>query len=163
MVGDRFNHLHLSKDELRRSSEADAQFVAKLSQETMLRSSSWGWNLTSDPCTNKWEGVKCDWESKSVETINIENFHLVGCQDAASLCLTTSIQILNLKNNSITDYIQEEIENCWNLVHLYLRGNQLSGKLPSSLPQLSNFRRLDIAYNNFYVELPDLPAEWKDT
>ena len=43
------------------------------------------------------------------------------------------------------------------LTHLYINGNQFSGKLPDSLSELNNLKRLEISDNRFTGDLPSLP------
>ncbi|KAK9278424.1 hypothetical protein L1049_027989 [Liquidambar formosana] len=117
---------------------------------------NWGWNLTSEPCIDKWVGVDCS-QSKSVKRIVLNGLDFIGTLDAASVCTIQSLAVLSLQNSTIVGGIPVEISNCKHLTHLYLSGNQFSGNLPGSLPQLSNLKRLDISFNNFSGELPNLP------
>lgn len=131
------------------------QFMDKLSAGN-ARTINWGWNMDSDPCTDKWMGVRCDMKSKFVRKIVLEMLNLGGALDAKSLCVSQSVTVLSLRDNNITGLIPEEIGSCKSLTHLYLSGNQFSGDLPESLSQLNNLKRLDISTNFFYGELPDL-------
>lgn len=131
------------------------QFMDKLSPGN-ARTINFGWNMESDPCTDKWMGVSCDRNSKFVRKIVLEMLNLGGVLDAKSLCVSKSLTVLSLRDNNITGLIPEEIGSCKSLTHVYLSGNQFSGDLPESLSQLNNLKRLDISTNNFYGELPDV-------
>lgn len=137
--------------------KALSEFMDKLSHGTAERPSNWGWNMTSDPCRDKWIGVICDDGLKKVKRIVLEDLNLTGAFDANSFCTVKSITVLSLQRNKIIGQIPSEIENCRSLTHLYLTGNQFYGKLPESLSMLSNLKRLYIRDNNFYGELPNLP------
>ncbi|TKY73476.1 inactive receptor kinase [Spatholobus suberectus] len=131
-------------------------FMGKLAPGNVPRDPKWGWNLTSDPCIDKWHGVRCYSDNKYVKTIILENFNFGGVVDASSLCIAKSLQILSLRDNSLHDSISEDIGNCKFLTHLLLSGNQFSGDLPISLGKLSNMKRLHISDNHFTGELPNM-------
>lgn len=139
--------------------KALVQFMDNLSPEenAAARVTNWGWNLTSDPCKDKWVGVFCDDGLAKVRKIVLEKLNLTGTFEASSLCSATSIVVLSLQTNNLTGQLSSEIGNCKSLTRLYLTGNQFSGELPDSLSRLSNLKRLYISDNNFYGELPDLP------
>ncbi|KAF5476849.1 hypothetical protein F2P56_003541 [Juglans regia] len=130
--------------------QALVQFMENLSPEN-----NWGWNLTSDPCNDKWVGVTC--LQNSVWRIVLEGLNLTGILNASSICMVKSLTVLSLKNNQIHGLIPGEIGKCKTLTGLYLSGNRFSGGLPDSLSQLGNLKRLDISDNNLSGELPDLP------
>lgn len=147
---------------LRASSEEEVvkqalvMFMDKLAPGNVQRDANWGWNLTSDPCTDKWHGVSCHSDNKTVRSIILENSNLSGVLDATSLSMAKSLMILSLKNNSLYDMVSKDIGNCKSLTHLYLSGNHLSGGLPMSIAQLSNLKRLHISDNSFSGELPNM-------
>ncbi|KAI3454528.1 hypothetical protein Pfo_011191 [Paulownia fortunei] len=114
-----------------------------------------GWNTSSDPCIDLWEGVSCD-KSLSVRKIVLDQLNLTGILDANSLCVADSLVILSLESNIIVGTLPEEISKCSSLTHLYLHGNFFTGVLPGSLSQLSNLKRLDLSDNSFVGELPDM-------
>ncbi|KAF5476848.1 hypothetical protein F2P56_003541 [Juglans regia] len=121
--------------------QALVQFMENLSPEN-----NWGWNLTSDPCNDKWVGVTC--LQNSVWRIVLEGLNLTGILNASSICMVKSLTVLSLKNNQIHGLIPGEIGKCKTLTGLYLSGNRFSGGLPDSLSQLGNLKRLDISDNN---------------
>ncbi|XP_027337773.1 probable inactive receptor kinase At2g26730 [Abrus precatorius] len=128
----------------------------KLAPGNVPRDPKWGWNLTSDPCIDKWYGVSCNSDNKHVKGIILENFNFGGVVDPSSLCIPKSLQILSLRNNILHDMISEDIGNCKFLTHLYLSGNQFSGDLPISVGKLGNLKRLHISDNHFTGELPNM-------
>ncbi|XP_059645003.1 probable inactive receptor kinase At2g26730 [Cornus florida] len=138
--------------------QALVRFMGELSPpENVQRRANWGWNVSSDPCTAKWEGVDCGTRLQSVKKIVLEGYNFTGFLDAGSLCVTTSLVHLSLIGNNVSGGIPTDMANCKHFTHLYLGGNRFSGSLPASLSQLSNLKRLDISNNDFSGELPDLP------
>lgn len=133
------------------------EFMAKLSDGNAQRNSSWGWNTSSDPCTDAWFGVTCDTKNISVRKIILIELNLVGTLDFDALCEARSLAVLSLEGNQIAGGLTESISSCKYLTHVYLSGNRLAGKLPNSLSKFSNLKRLDISNNEFSGELPNLP------
>ncbi|XAR50153.1 Non-specific serine/threonine protein kinase, partial [Bertholletia excelsa] len=136
--------------------QALVQFMGKLSQGNKARDHNFGWNSTSDPCTDKWKGVFCDTQGQHVKRIVLNQFNLSGTLDAASLCKASSLSVLSLNENNVGGEIPGEISNCRSITHIYLSGNYFSGTLPDSLSHLSNLKRLDISNNKFSGSVPDL-------
>ncbi|XP_040985746.1 probable inactive receptor kinase At2g26730 isoform X2 [Juglans microcarpa x Juglans regia] len=126
--------------------QALVQFMENLSPENAQKGGNWGWNLTSDPCNDKWVGVTC--LQNSVSRIVLEGLNLTGILNASSICMVKSLTVFSLKNNQIHGLIPGEIGKCKTLTGLYLSGNRFSGGLPDSLSQLGNLKRLDISDNN---------------
>uniref|UniRef100_A0A7N0U089 Protein kinase domain-containing protein n=1 Tax=Kalanchoe fedtschenkoi TaxID=63787 RepID=A0A7N0U089_KALFE len=133
-----------------------AHFMEQLSSGNEQRSSSWGWDTGSDPCTDGWIGVTCDTKNISVRKIVLDGLDLAGTLNFNFLCEAKSLAVLSLEGNQIVGDITETISSCKYLTHVYLSGNRLAGKLPDSLSQLRNLKRLDISNNGFSGELPDL-------
>ncbi|CAI9280349.1 unnamed protein product [Lactuca saligna] len=124
---------------------------------TIQNTTNWGWNTSSDPCTNTWHGVTCDTGNKTVKKIVLEKLSLTGTLDFESLCEETSLIVLSLKFNNLTGDLSPEISNCKKLKHLYLTGNHFSGSLPDSLTGLADLKRIDISNNELDGKLPDMP------
>lgn len=133
------------------------QFMEKLAPGNPRRDSNFGWNISSDPCNNRWVGVTCCEKPAIVCQIILDGSNLTGIFSASSICMVKSLLYLSLKNNTIRGSIPEEIGKCKNLTHLYLSGNKFSGRLPDSLSGLGNLKKLDISDNNLSGELPYLP------
>ncbi|XP_059639552.1 probable inactive receptor kinase At2g26730 [Cornus florida] len=144
---------HAEKEEVK---QALVTFMGKLSPQNVQRDANWGWNVTSDPCIDKWRGVGCDNGLQTVKKIALDGYNFTGVLDAGSLCVTTSLAVLSLSDNNISGEIPTQIANCNDLGHLYLGGNHFSGNLPASLSQLRNLKRLDVSNNDLFGELPDL-------
>ncbi|XVF14132.1 hypothetical protein REPUB_Repub09cG0031000 [Reevesia pubescens] len=152
-------HVTYSVDDEARASLVE--FFSGLSNNKGQPDPSFGWNLTSDPCTDKWKGVTCDNKTHSlVKKIVFDNSNLLGFLNFTALCnvqsLSGSLNVLNLNLNNIGGEIQADIGNCKQLTHLILGGNQLFGNLPDSLGMLSNLKQLDISNNMFSGDLPGL-------
>ncbi|GMI95326.1 hypothetical protein like AT2G26730 [Hibiscus trionum] len=147
-------HVSSSEDE-----QVKASLVAlmdRLADGNVERNRSWGWNMSSDPCKDKWIGISCDSQSKSVRKVVLDELNLTGVLDIGSACRASSLSVFSLIQNNVVGSISEEMGNCKHLTHLYLGGNQISGHLPESLKQLSNLKRLDISDNNLSGEVPDI-------
>lgn len=132
------------------------EFMGKLSPGDVQRDLNWGWNDTSDPCTDQWEGVTCDGSLSFVKKIILDEFNLTGVLDAHSLCQTSTLIVLSLVRNDVAGELGEEISGCKNLTHLYISENRFSGSIPSSVSKLSNLKRFNVSYNGFTGELPDM-------
>ncbi|KAJ8750043.1 hypothetical protein K2173_013958 [Erythroxylum novogranatense] len=132
--------------------------LAKLNGTTGLPDPSFGWNHTTDPCLDGWEGVTCDGDS--VTKIELIRADLSGVLDAGALCntqpLAAFLTIINIQYNNIGGQLPTEIGNCKNLSLLVIGNNKFSGSLPGTLPMLKNLKRLDVSNNMFIGELPDL-------
>ncbi|XP_022767545.1 probable inactive receptor kinase At2g26730 [Durio zibethinus] len=148
--------LNVSNSEDEQVKQSLVGFMDKLAAVNVERDQIWGWNMTSDPCKDKWTGVSCDLQLQSVKKVVLDELNLTGVLDIGSVCRASSLSVLSLNKNNVVGLISEEIGNCKSLTHLYLSGNQLSGHLPDSLKQLSNLKRFDISNNNFSGEVPDL-------
>ncbi|XVF09258.1 hypothetical protein REPUB_Repub07fG0077000 [Reevesia pubescens] len=145
---------HVSNSEDEEVKRSLVGFMGKLAAGNAERD-HWGWNMTSDPCKDKWRGVSCDLQLQSVQKVVLDELNLTGVLDIGSVCRASSLSVLSLNKNNVVGLISEEMGNCKRLTHLYLSGNQLSGSLPESLKQLSNLKRFDISNNNISGEVPD--------
>ncbi|XP_049367178.1 probable inactive receptor kinase At2g26730 [Solanum verrucosum] len=132
------------------------KFMNKISLGNISKEVNFGWDLSSDPCTNKWEGITCDSRNQHVKNIVLDQKNLTGILDASFVCEATSLAVLSLNENEIVGTLPQEISNCRRLTHLYLRGNKLSSNLPSSLSRLSNLKRFVISGNAFSGQIPDM-------
>ncbi|PSR96688.1 Inactive receptor kinase precursor [Actinidia chinensis var. chinensis] len=136
--------------------QALVRFMAKLTPANVERALNFGWNVTSDPCRDKWQGVSCDSQLNSVRKIVLDQINLTGDFDDDALCTASSLLVLSLNDNNIGGEITQEILNCQYLTHLYLSGNRFWGSLPDNFSRLSNLKRLDLSDNNLSGQLPDL-------
>lgn len=69
------------------------------------------------------------------------------------------LQNINLARNSINDTIRVGLSHCYNLEEIYFEHNQLIGNLPSELGDLPRLRILDVAANNLTGVIA--PTFWK--
>ncbi|KAK6913141.1 Protein kinase domain [Dillenia turbinata] len=154
-----FSLLHLANSVDVDTRSILANFFGALSSNNGVSTPISGWNLTSDPCKDRWTGIFCDSKNTAVRKIYLDKMNLAGPLNV-SICyvpsLAASLSVLSLINNNISGEIPEEIANCMHLTRLYLSGNQLSGKLPQSLARLNNLKGIGISDNKFTGELPDL-------
>ncbi|XVF50291.1 hypothetical protein PTKIN_Ptkin04bG0084500 [Pterospermum kingtungense] len=147
---------HVSNSEDDEVKQSLVEFMDQLVTANVNRDQSWGWNMSSDPCKNKWKGISCDLQLQAVKKVVLDDLNLSGVLDIGYVCRASSLSVLSLNNNKVVGLISEEIGNCKRLTHLYLGGNQLSGDLPESLKQLSNLKRFDISDNNLSRKVPDM-------
>ncbi|OIT31978.1 PREDICTED: probable inactive receptor kinase At2g26730 [Nicotiana attenuata] len=148
--------LVLSNSETFDVRQALVKFMNEISLGNISKDVNFGWNLSSDPCTNKWEGITCDSGMQHVKHIILDQKNLTGILDAASVCEATSLTVLSLNENEIIGILPQEISNCRRLTHLYLHRNKFSSNLPSSLSRLNNLKRLVVSDNAFSGQLPDM-------
>ncbi|WVZ75130.1 hypothetical protein U9M48_023217 [Paspalum notatum var. saurae] len=66
----------------------------------------------------------------------------------------TQLQVLHLKNNSLTGPIPESLANMSALFHLALANNQLDATIPPGLADLAGLQVLDLAVNKLRGVLP---------
>ncbi|KAI8017417.1 putative inactive receptor kinase [Camellia lanceoleosa] len=144
----------MARSEEEEVKQALVRFMEKLAPGNAVIGQTFGWDVNTDPCSGKWQGVTCDSQSQSVKRIVLDERNLTGVLDALSLCTTSSLLVLSLNDNGIGGDMPNEISNCQNLTHLYLSGNRFSGNLPLSLPQLSNLKRLDLSKNALSGQVP---------
>ncbi|XP_054820141.1 probable inactive receptor kinase At2g26730 [Prosopis cineraria] len=151
-----FPFLPMAQTEDEEVKQAMLRFMEKLEPMNTPRNMNWGWNMSSDPCIDRWYGVQCYSRARFVKNIVLEDFGFTGILDAASLCTVQLLQGLSLKNNNLHGLIPEEIEMCKALSLLYLSGNNFSGDLPLSISLLGNLKRIDVSDNNLSGDLPDM-------
>lgn len=133
------------------------QFMTKLSSGNDIpREANWGWNASSDPCNDDWEGIECYNNTATVKKIVLNGLNLTGFIDAASLCAAIGLTVFSLNSNGVVGTLPEDISKCSRLTHIYLHGNSLSGSLPLSLSRLSNLKRIDVSNNGFSGSIPDM-------
>ncbi|CAN4086130.1 unnamed protein product [Withania somnifera] len=123
--------------------QALLKFMNTISLGNILKDVSFGWNLSSDPCTNKWEGITGDKGKQHVNHIVLNQKNLGGILDAASVCEGTSLAVLSLNENEIIGTLPQEISNFRSLTHY-------------SLSWLSNLKRFVILDNAFSGQIPDM-------
>ncbi|XVF12119.1 hypothetical protein REPUB_Repub08aG0086900 [Reevesia pubescens] len=135
-------HVSNSEDEVKR---ALVGFMDKLAAGNVERDQSWGWNMTSDPCKDKWAGVSCDSQLQSVKKAVLDELNLTGVLDIGSVCRASSLSVLSLNKNNVVGLISEEIGN--------YKNNQLSGEIPNL--DFSNLLQFNISNKNFSGSIPD--------
>ncbi|KAL1551258.1 non-specific serine/threonine protein kinase [Salvia divinorum] len=133
-----------------------ALFMKTLSLGSSIpREANWGWNESSDPCTDGWKGITCYSDAATVKKIVLDELNLTGAIDAAALCAAASVTVLSLNSNGVAGELPEDISKCSKLTHVYLHGNRLSGSLPVSLSRLKNLKRFDVSGNGISGGIPD--------
>ncbi|XP_062219392.1 probable leucine-rich repeat receptor-like protein kinase At1g68400 [Phragmites australis] len=119
------------------------------------------WTESSDPCSGKWRGVKCQRSSSSspprVRRVVLEGLQLGGHAAALELLVDLPLlSFLSLENNSFTGSLHgiDFSRLAPHLKLLYLSGNGFSGRFPESVLRLRHLRRLDLSGNRIKGTIP---------
>ncbi|RHN78472.1 putative protein kinase RLK-Pelle-LRR-XI-1 family [Medicago truncatula] len=132
-------------------SEADALLKWKASLDNHSRAflSSW---IGNNPCG--WEGITCDYESKSINKVNLTNIGLNGTLQSLNFSSLPKIHTLVLTNNSLYGVIPHHIGEMSSLKTLNLSINNLFGSIPPSIGNLINLDSIDLSQNNLSGPIP---------
>nr|CAD1826145.1 unnamed protein product [Ananas comosus var. bracteatus] len=128
----------------------------------------WSESSISDYCS--WRGVICDnvtfnvialgdltvnWELKSLISIDLKANSFSGqIPDEIGDC--PSLKVIDISYNNIFGDIPFSISKLKQLENLILKNNQLIGPIPSTLSQIPNLKILDLAQNKLSGEIPRL-------
>ncbi|GFS32635.1 leucine-rich repeat protein kinase family protein [Actinidia rufa] len=126
-------------------------FMGKLSPAS--REPNFGWNVTSDPCTDKWKGVSCDSQLRSVRRIVLDKFNLTGVLDTDSLCKSKSLFCPELEGQQRGRRDTKRV--------VKLPNNQLSGQIPNF--DFSNLLQFNVSNNNFTGPIPDVNGRFSES
>ncbi|XP_057814454.2 putative leucine-rich repeat receptor-like serine/threonine-protein kinase At2g24130 isoform X2 [Cryptomeria japonica] len=88
-----------------------------------------------------------------VSTVNLESSGLVGYISPV-LGNLSSLEVLDMSNNSFHGVIPDLGQKLSNLKELHLWGNQLIGPIPTSLGNCSKLKFLDLGLNNLNGSVP---------
>lgn len=114
--------------------------------------SDWNESAPNAPCS--WRGITCDRKTGQVVSIDFESFGISG-SFPADFCRISTLQKLNLGNNSFGDSISSDSWSlCSHLHFLNLSLNFFVGRLPEFITKFDNLTFLDVNSNNFSGELP---------
>ncbi|XP_059629437.1 LRR receptor-like serine/threonine-protein kinase ERL1 isoform X2 [Cornus florida] len=136
------------------------------------------WDVVHNDDFCSWRGVICDNVSSSVVSLNLSNLNLGGEISPAIGDLKNLLSV-DFHGNSLTGQIPDEMGNCVSLIlvdlsdnmlygdipfsvsklkqlELFLKNNQLTGPIPSTLTQIPNLKTLDLARNQLTGEIPRL-------
>ncbi|XP_057841043.2 putative receptor-like protein kinase At3g47110 [Cryptomeria japonica] len=108
------------------------------------------WDVNTNVCN--WTGISCN-KLMRVSTVNLESLGLVS-QISPVLGNLSSLEVLDISNNSFHDVIPDLGQNLSNLKELHLLGNQLSGPIPTSLGNCSKLKFLDLSLNSLNGNVP---------
>ncbi len=86
----------------------------------------------------------------------LDNNDITGDLDGLSGC--SSIEFLQISNNSFQGTIGSWLSSMGNLTNLYLDENELSGTVPSAVTSLGSLQELRLHRNKFSGSLPSLPG-----
>ncbi|KAK4788050.1 hypothetical protein SAY86_019369 [Trapa natans] len=115
------------------------------------------WNLSVSHCL--WAGVSCSSPSSSagdrsrVTSLDLPSLRLSGTIPP-HLSNLTSLERLNLYNNSFYGKIPTSLANLSSVRTVILARNSISGSLPPELGSLRNLRVLDVSINGLTGEIP---------
>uniref|UniRef100_A0A7N0TQI6 Leucine-rich repeat-containing N-terminal plant-type domain-containing protein n=1 Tax=Kalanchoe fedtschenkoi TaxID=63787 RepID=A0A7N0TQI6_KALFE len=88
-------------------------------------------------------------------TDNLLDGGLAELVDALADCSNSSIQVLDLRNNKLRDYLPNSLGRLRNLNHLYVSSNSLLGSIPASIGNLTKLRVLGICDNQWQGVMRD--------
>jgi hypothetical protein len=135
------------------------------------------WDEANEPCQDNWYGITCDTNGFHVTEINLSENNLEGeipveigsFPELTSLNLrknnlsgkvpgeirklAKNLQVLNLSNNNLTDYI-DFVLYLTNLRELYLFNNNFSGRIDSSIANLTHLWSLSLSNNSIGGTIP---------
>jgi predicted outer membrane repeat protein len=106
-----------------------------------------GWKVTPEPCS--WIGVSCG--DGYVTGIIRESKNLLG--NLPDLSILKFLTTLNLKGNQLNGKIPSNLNNLTNLEYLYLHNNRFSGPIPD-ISKLNNLTELLLQNNQLDGEIP---------
>ncbi|KAK3043093.1 hypothetical protein RJ639_001208 [Escallonia herrerae] len=106
------------------------------------------WNQ-SDPTPCSWKGVNCDNATNRVTALRLPAAGLSGQIPLDTIGSLTQLRNLSLRGNSLSGQLPSDIASRFELRYLFLQQNQFSGEIPSSLFDLSRLVNLNLAGNNF--------------
>ncbi|MCO5594429.1 hypothetical protein L7F22_048459 [Adiantum nelumboides] len=115
---------------------------------------------SDDPCRGvPWKGVNCSGFASTfnVTSLVMENMNLSGFIPEGTLGKLTELRILSLKGNGLTGQIPTDLINCAQLKHLYLSDNSLSGIIPSPLSH--RLKRIYLSDNKLSGFIPSSFAD----
>ncbi|GFZ15819.1 receptor-like kinase 1 [Actinidia rufa] len=131
---------------------ANSDLAADRAALIRLRSAVLGrtqqWNL-SDPSPCSWRGVSCDNATSRVTDLRLPGGGLAGEIPINSVGNLTSLINLSLRGNSLSGPLPSDLSSCTELQRLNLQGNQFSGEIPATLFALRNLVSVNLAWNGF--------------
>ncbi|OMO86480.1 hypothetical protein COLO4_21145 [Corchorus olitorius] len=107
---------------------------------------------SSDYCV--WRGVTCDNVTFNVVALDLSFNELYG-DIPFSISKLKQLEFLDVRNNSLTGSIPENVGNCTSFQVLELNDNHLSGHIPPELGKLTELFDLNVANNNLEGPIPD--------
>ncbi|RHN78465.1 putative leucine-rich repeat-containing, plant-type, leucine-rich repeat domain, L [Medicago truncatula] len=133
-------------------SEVDALLKWKASLDNHSRAllSSW---IGNNPCSS-WEGITCDYQSKSINMINLTNIGLKGTLQTLNFSSLTKIHTLVLTNNFLHGVVPHHIGEMSSLKTLDLSVNNLAESIPPSIGNLINLDTIDLSQNTLSGPIP---------
>jgi Leucine-rich repeat (LRR) protein len=126
-----------------------ATFVFHLDTAGLLRAAALrrgkAWLGASDECS--WVGIICT-DDFYLDKIILDGVGFQGSLPINIGLLSSSLILLNLRNNVISGSLPSTLTLLTSLQHLSLRENDLTGDIPNGLNKLSNLVSLDVSDNS---------------
>ncbi|CAK8542596.1 unnamed protein product [Lathyrus sativus] len=101
------------------------------------------WINTTNPC--KWQGIQCD-KSKSISTINLENFGLKGTLHSLTFSSLPNLMTLNIYSNQFYGTIPPQLGNMSKIITLNFSQNPIEGSIPQEIFTLKSLQKLDFSF-----------------
>ncbi|KAA8538297.1 hypothetical protein F0562_027880 [Nyssa sinensis] len=111
-----------------------------------------GWNSNSSHCT--WFGVSCTKGDNRVSSLSLAELGLSGATIPPQLSNLSSLEVLNLFNNSFCGQIPKEFSQLTLLQHIILATNKISGTIPVGLSQCYGLKVIRLEHNQLTGHLP---------
>ncbi|PIN13007.1 Mitogen-activated protein kinase (MAPK) kinase MKK3/MKK6 [Handroanthus impetiginosus] len=129
-------------------SNISADRSALLHLQDFVRGRTLRWNATATtPCL--WRGVGCDTTTNRVVALRLPSSGLRGQIPPNSIGNLTELRNLSLRGNSLSGELPSDLASCTQLEELHLQGNRFSGEIPASIFTLRNLLRVNLAQNSF--------------
>ena len=114
------------------------------------------WDLTTDPCVDRWYGIACN-PSGHIISINLPANNLVG-HLPEHFARFQLLEHLELRHNTLFGPLPTNLNNLVSLKSLKLSHNRLIGEVPENIGELGELRELFLDAN----ELEELPDKVRD-
>ncbi|KAH7441237.1 hypothetical protein KP509_03G030300 [Ceratopteris richardii] len=119
-------------------------------KQAIDRNNVLNWSGT-DVCS--WAGVECallpSQTTQRVIKLKLSMLRLSGTIPSGSLSQLTELRVINLKGNNLSGSLPSDLSNCTYLRNVFLLNNNFSGSLPLDYSAWPNLGILDVSDNSF--------------
>ncbi|RAL52281.1 unnamed protein product [Cuscuta campestris] len=138
--------LHGTSASLESDGKALLDFAASVPHRRKLN-----WNSSSLICS-QWAGIKCNKDGTRVIGFHLPAFGFFGPIPEGTIGKIDALRVLSLRGNHLSGALPSDILSIPTLRYVYLQDNNFTGKIPSSFsPRLVS---IDLSRNSFTGEIP---------